>query len=103
MRALALRRVHDMRDKNKSFFEDEHIEEKIKDVDLGNKYVYIPLEEPRIEMPQIKDLGDATPPVEWFGVNRQRFPGLTHQSVVVPLQKLAHMAEEEYARVLGNV
>lgn len=103
VRALALRRVHDMRDKNKSFFEDEHIEEKIKDVDLGNKYVYIPLEEPRIEMPQIKDLGDATPPVEWFGVNRQRFPGLTHQSVVVPLQKLAHMAEEEYARVLGNV
>lgn len=100
VRALSLRRAHIGHPK--SLFEDENLEEKIKDMDLGNKYVYIPLEEPHIEIPQIKDLGDATPPVEWFGVNRKRFPGITHQAVVVPLQKLAHLAEKEWSRILGN-
>ncbi|AET39373.1 Csf1p Ecym_4310 [Eremothecium cymbalariae DBVPG len=82
---------------------DEDIEAKLAKVDLGTKYIYKPLEEPNIEMPKIKDLGDATPPVEWFGLNRSRFPGLTHQIVVVPLQKLSAVAEKEYVRILGKV
>ncbi|SCV04363.1 LAMI_0H15522g1_1 [Lachancea mirantina] len=100
VRALALRRAHVNHEK--SFFEDENLEDKLKDFDLGDKYVYVPIEEPHIEIPQIKDLGDATPPVEWFGVNRRRFPGITHQTIIVPLQKSAHLAEKEWARVIGN-
>ena len=99
-RAMALRRSHN--GQSKSFFEDEHLGDKLKDVDLGDEYTYIPLEEPHIEIPQTKDLGEATPPVEWFGVNRKQFPGLTHQGVIVPLQKLAHLAESEWARILGR-
>ncbi|SCU90342.1 LADA_0F03400g1_1 [Lachancea dasiensis] len=99
-RALALRRSHD--EQPRSLFEDENLESKLKDVDLGDKYTYIPLEEPQIEIPQTKDLGEATPPVEWFGVNRNQFPGLTHQAIIVPLQKLAHIAEYEWARIFGH-
>ncbi|AGO13951.1 AaceriAGR088Wp [[Ashbya] aceris (nom. inval.)] len=69
---------------------------------LGSDYQYLPLEEPDIEMPRIKDLGDATPPIEWFGVNRSKFPGFTHQFVIVPLQKLASTAEKEYEKILGR-
>ncbi|AAS54577.1 AGR088Wp [Eremothecium gossypii ATCC 10895] len=69
---------------------------------LGSDYQYLPLQEPDIEMPRIKDLGDATPPIEWFGVNRTKFPGFTHQFVIVPLQKLARTAEKEYEKILGR-
>ncbi|KAM3161011.1 Protein CSF1 [Lachancea thermotolerans] len=99
-RAMALRRSHN--GQPRGFFEDEHLEEKLRDVDLGDEYEYVPLEEPHIEIPQTKDLGEATPPVEWFGVNRKQFPGLTHQAMIVPLQKLAHIAETEWARILGR-
>ncbi|SCU85995.1 LANO_0C06326g1_1 [Lachancea nothofagi CBS 11611] len=100
VRALALRRSSDQQPK--SLFEDEHLEDKLKDVDLGDKYTYVPLEEPLINIPQTKDLGEATPPVEWFGVNRRRFPGMTHQAIIVPLQKLAHLAETEWALIFGS-
>ena len=100
--ALSVRRAHDGLVSSKTFFEDENIAEKIKVVDLGTKYIYVPLDEPHIEMPLLKDLGDATPPIEWFGVNRKRFPGMTHQLVVIPLQKLIHLAEHQYNRILGE-
>lgn len=102
VRALSVRRGHTEPSPSKPFFEDENIAEKIKIVNLGTKYKYIPLEEPHIEMPLLRDLGNATPPIEWFGVNRKRFPGMAHQLIVVPLQKLIYVAEDQYNRTLGD-
>jgi len=83
-------------------YENVNIEEKIKDVELEGKYIYTAVEPPIIEAPQLRDLGDATPPLEWFGLHRQRFPGITHQFVIVGLQKLVHEVEQQYGRVLGK-
>ncbi|CEP63270.1 Csf1p LALA0_S07e06304g [Lachancea lanzarotensis] len=100
VRALALRRSHN--EQPRSLFEDEHLEDKLKDVDLGSKYRYVCLEDPHIEIPQTRDLGNATPPIEWFGVNRKHFPGMTHQGIIIPLQNLAHLAETEWTRIFGR-
>lgn len=86
-----------------SFFEEKDLDNKIKNVDLGDKYVYQPLAEPHIETPQIKDLGGATPPLEWFGVNRNRFPGMVHQIVIVPLQHVIAQSERQYGSALSNL
>lgn len=44
-----------------------------------SRYEYNPLEPPIIETPQLRDMGEATPPLEWIGLNRERLPNLTHQ------------------------
>lgn len=44
-----------------------------------SRYEYHPLEPPIIETPQLRDMGEATPPLEWIGLNRERLPNLTHQ------------------------
>ncbi|EDO15040.1 hypothetical protein Kpol_392p7 [Vanderwaltozyma polyspora DSM 70294] len=67
-----------------------------------DKFIYVPLKEPQIEMPKIKDLEDATPPLEWFGVNRKKFPRVTHQTAIILIQKIVHVAQKEYAKVLGD-
>lgn len=69
---------------------------------LNSKFKYVALDEPYIEMPQIKDLGDATPPLEWFGVHRKYLPVATHQMAVLVIQKLVHTAEKEYAKMQGH-
>lgn len=66
---------------------------------VKSKFIYVPLDEPYIQMPQVRDLGDATPPLEWFGVHRKNFPAVTHQTAVLLIQKLVHTAEKEYAKV----
>lgn len=66
------------------------IDEDFKEVKLDSAYSYIPREPPIIATPQLRDMGDATPPIEWIGLHRQRFPGLTHQVVMLPLQSLVH-------------
>ncbi|CCH61496.1 hypothetical protein TBLA_0E04420 [Henningerozyma blattae CBS 6284] len=66
------------------------------------KFTYVALVEPSIEMPQIKDLEDATPPMEWFGLNRKKFPSFTHQTAVIVVQKLVHAVEKEYAKIIGH-
>ncbi|KAA8917047.1 hypothetical protein TRICI_000795 [Trichomonascus ciferrii] len=66
------------------------IDEELKEVKLDSAYSYIPREPPIIAAPQLRDMGDATPPIEWIGLHRQRFPGLTHQVVILPLQSLVH-------------
>lgn len=71
------------------------------EAERDSKFQYVPLDEPYIEMPQIKDLGDATPPIEWFGVHRKHLPAATHQMAIILIQKLVHAAEKEYAKVLG--
>ncbi|RKF57814.1 putative fermentation associated protein [Erysiphe neolycopersici] len=67
-----------------------------------SKYNYSPLEPPIIETPQLKDMGEATPPMEWIGLHRDRLPTLTHQIVIVSLLELVSQVEEAYTKILGN-
>lgn len=73
------------------------------EVDLPqSKYEYRPLEPPVIETPQLRDMGEATPPLEWIGLHRDRLPNLTHQIVIVSLLELAGEVEDAYSRILGS-
>ena len=67
-----------------------------------SKYEYLALEPPIIETPQLKDMGEATPPLEWIGLHRERLPNLTHQIVIVSLLELAGEVEDAYSRILGS-
>ncbi|KAL8708870.1 MAG: hypothetical protein Q9220_006326 [cf. Caloplaca sp. 1 TL-2023] len=67
-----------------------------------SKYRYTPLEPPVIETPQLRDMGEATPPLEWIGLHRERLPNLTHQIVIVSLLELAREVDDAYSRILGS-
>lgn len=67
-----------------------------------SKYEYFALEPPIIETPQLRDMGEATPPLEWIGLHRDRLPNLTHQIVIVSLLELAGEVEDAYSRILGS-
>ncbi|KAI2629493.1 hypothetical protein GGS21DRAFT_526436 [Xylaria nigripes] len=67
-----------------------------------SKYDYEALEPPVIETPQLRDMGEATPPLEWIGLHRDRLPNLTHQIVIVALLELAGEVEDAYGRILGT-
>ncbi|CAI5206341.1 ANM_HP_G0018910.mRNA.1.CDS.1 [Saccharomyces cerevisiae] len=100
VKALAVRRSQVA---NISFGQtEEELEESIKKEEAASKLNYIALEEPQIEVPQIRDLGDATPPMEWFGVNRKKFPKFTYQTAVIPVQKLVYLAEKQYVKILDD-
>ena len=66
-----------------------------------SKYNYLALEPPVIETPQLRDMGEATPPLEWIGLHRERLPNLTHQIVIVSLLELSGEVEDAYSRILG--
>ncbi|KAI9778999.1 MAG: hypothetical protein M1839_007811 [Geoglossum umbratile] len=67
-----------------------------------SRYNYTALEVPIIEAPQLRDMGEATPPLEWIGLHRERLPGLTHQIVIVALLEVAREVEDAYGRILGS-
>ncbi|KAI9798499.1 MAG: hypothetical protein M1833_004766 [Piccolia ochrophora] len=67
-----------------------------------SKYDYTALEPPVIETPQLRDMGEATPPLEWIGLHRERLPTLTHQIVIVSLLEVAREVEDAYGRILGS-
>ncbi|KAF4513083.1 hypothetical protein G6O67_000402 [Ophiocordyceps sinensis] len=67
-----------------------------------SKYEYVALEPPVIETPQLRDMGEATPPLEWIGLHRDKLPNLTHQIVIVSLLELAGEVEDAYSRILGS-
>ena len=67
-----------------------------------SKYTYTALEPPIIETPQLRDMGEATPPLEWIGLQRERLPNVTHQIVIVSLLEVAKEVEDAYARILGS-
>lgn len=67
-----------------------------------SKYQYTPLEQPVIETPQLRDMGEATPPLEWIGLHRERLPNLTHQIVIVSLLELAREVDDAYSKILGS-
>lgn len=66
-----------------------------------SKYVYRALEPPLIETPQLRDMGEATPPLEWIGLNRERLPNVTHQIVIVTLLEIAKEVSDAYGKILG--
>lgn len=67
-----------------------------------SRYEYTALVPPIIETPQLRDMGEATPPLEWIGLHRERLPNLTHQIVIVSLLELAGEVEDAYSRILGS-
>lgn len=67
-----------------------------------SKYEYRALEPPVIETPQLRDLAEATPPLEWIGLHRDRLPNLTHQIIIVTLVELAKEVEDAYGKILGS-
>ena len=67
-----------------------------------SKYDYTALEPLIIETPQLRDLGEATPPLEWIGLHRERLPNLTHQIVIVTLVEVAREVEDAYKKILGS-
>ncbi|KAI4188962.1 MAG: hypothetical protein LQ346_005208 [Caloplaca aetnensis] len=67
-----------------------------------SKYQYTAIEPPVIETPQLRDMGEATPPLEWIGLHRERLPNLTHQLVIVSLLEVAREVDDAYSRILGS-
>ena len=67
-----------------------------------SRYQYKALQTPIIETPQLRDMGEATPPLEWIGLHRDRLPNLTHQIVIVTLLEVAKEVDDAYSRILGT-
>ena len=67
-----------------------------------SKYQYTALQPAVIETPQLRDMGEATPPLEWIGLHRDRLPNLTHQIVIVTLLEVAKEVDDAYSRILGS-
>ena len=67
-----------------------------------SKFNYIALEPPIIETPQLRDLGEATPSLEWIGLHRDRLPEATHSVAIVSLLEIAREVEDAYVRILGS-
>ncbi|ONH66161.1 Protein CSF1 [Cyberlindnera fabianii] len=101
-RALASRLQKNPASDDVPLIGNENIQQKILETEMSDRYIYLPLTAPVIDAPQLRDLGDATPPLEWFGLHRQNFPRLTHQYVIVGLQKMVREVEEQYGHVLGR-
>ena len=66
-----------------------------------SKYMYTALEPPVIETPQLRDMGEATPPLEWIGLQRDKLPNVTHQIIIVTLLEVAKEVEDAYSKILG--
>lgn len=83
---------------------DKHEQEKITAVVNmpQSKYSYVPLKVPVIETPQLRDMGEATPPLEWIGLQRDKLPNITHQIIIVTLLEIAKEVEDAYAQILGS-
>ncbi|KAL4778295.1 hypothetical protein BJX76DRAFT_362871 [Aspergillus varians] len=67
-----------------------------------SKYSYVAMEPPVIETPQLRDMGEATPPLEWIGLQRDKLPNVTHQIIIVTLLEIAKEVEDAYAKILWS-
>ncbi|KAL2825205.1 hypothetical protein BDW59DRAFT_146611 [Aspergillus cavernicola] len=67
-----------------------------------SKYNYVAMEPPVIETPQLRDMGEATPPLEWIGLQREKLPNVTHQIIIVTLLEIAKEVEDAYAKILWS-
>lgn len=64
---------------------------------------YVAREAPVVLIPQLRDLGDATPPIEWLGVNRERIPLFIHGFIMKKLGLSADEIEKIYLEVVGRM
>lgn len=62
---------------------------------------YIADKELEVIIPQLRDLGEATPPIEWLGVNRERLPRLMHIYVIRSLNDICNEAKLLYTQILS--
>ena len=67
-----------------------------------SKYEYHAIHPPIIDTPQLRDMGEATPPLEWIGLPRDRLPNVTHQIIIVSLLEVAKEVGEAYEKILGS-
>ncbi|KAL4920126.1 hypothetical protein BDW62DRAFT_22967 [Aspergillus aurantiobrunneus] len=67
-----------------------------------SKYNYVAMEAPVIETPQLRDMGEATPPLEWIGLQRDKLPNVTHQIIIVTLLEIAKEVEDAYGKILWS-
>ena len=67
-----------------------------------SEYTYTALEPPVIDTPQLRDMGEATPPLEWIGLQRDKLPNVTHQIIIVTLLEIAKEVEDAYGTILGS-
>ena len=67
-----------------------------------SKYEYRALEPPVIETPQLRDMGEATPPLEWIGLQRDKLPNVVHQILIVSLLEVCREVEDAYGKILGS-
>ncbi|WPK25914.1 hypothetical protein PUMCH_003250 [Australozyma saopauloensis] len=81
---------------------DQDIQDTLDKVSNTSKFTYVALAPPIIEAPKLRELGNATPPLEWFGLHRNKFPDAVHQLAIVTLQKLIREIEQEYSKTLGK-
>lgn len=70
--------------------------------DSESQYVYVARVPPVIAQPQLRDMGEATPPVEWIGLHRAKLPSFVHQAIMVPLEKTVEEVDVVYRKVLGR-
>ncbi|GAB7354651.1 hypothetical protein MBLNU459_g5081t1 [Dothideomycetes sp. NU459] len=67
-----------------------------------SKFEYRALEPPIVETPQLRDMGEATPPLEWIGLHREKLPNVVHQVLIVTLLEVAKEVEDAYESILGS-
>lgn len=60
------------------------------DIENVEKYQYTTLNAVNFQ-PQLQVMGDATPPVEWLGLKRERIPGLVHENITLHLDQLVQL------------
>lgn len=66
-----------------------------------SRFTYVALTPPVIDTPQLRDMGEATPPLEWIGLHRDKLPEATHSIAIVSLLEVAKEVEDAYTRILG--
>lgn len=66
-----------------------------------SRFTYVALVPPVIDTPQLRDMGEATPPLEWIGLHRDKLPEATHSIAIVSLLEVAREVEDAYGRILG--
>ena len=96
-------KVHDETFVSKDTGEPVSIEPDLSNVGIGARtFTYVAIEPAIIETPQLRQMGEATPPMEWIGVNRMRLPAFTHQAFIVPLQRASKRVETLYNLTLSG-
>ncbi|RUP43884.1 hypothetical protein BC936DRAFT_136583 [Jimgerdemannia flammicorona] len=61
-----------------------------------------PIEPVKLD-PQLRVMGDATPPLEWVGVQRQKIPALVHTELTLNLEKILLVLQGLYKSQLSEM